>query len=368
MSQIMDRLDSFGDRLPNDDTPTRPGHAKETTQELGTEYLEHLISQAQPPQAGYDGMPFQMPFTAAPHLFGGETPSQPYTPKGGGYLRNLSTDQDVKSRSRGTNHTRMTWGSEVELPPEGARVSPPSAARMTGPIINIQAPTETNLEKSQRGYTASQAGTARTAYRGEPVRTEVETYREELVEILEAAMPEPSERDLPPAPSESIRSHRDSPVTDPTPLGQSAKSPTVHRGDTPISLKEALGPVNPGVLPNPPLPSVPAPLPPIQPSSFVSQQPPITVMRMMATSEVPGSQHTAYKTAFQSLPHTPPQQTQKGHNDQPTVDSGEAKATPWDMVTARLYSWAMVWEEESFARALEEISLGKQVSSTPIPC
>jgi hypothetical protein len=41
-----------------------------------------------------------------------------------------------------------------------------------------------------------------------------------------------------------------------------------------------------------------------------------------------------------------------------------ADPMPWDRITQRLYSWAMVWEEETFARALENISLGKQVSET----
>jgi hypothetical protein len=48
------------------------------------------------------------------------------------------------------------------------------------------------------------------------------------------------------------------------------------------------------------------------------------------------------------------------------LDTGNgnlADPMPWDRITQRLYSWAMVWEEETFARALENISLGKQVSA-----
>lgn len=34
---------------------------------------------------------------------------------------------------------------------------------------------------------------------------------------------------------------------------------------------------------------------------------------------------------------------------------------PWDVVTQRLYSWALVWMQEDFMRALEHIALGHQV-------
>jgi hypothetical protein len=34
---------------------------------------------------------------------------------------------------------------------------------------------------------------------------------------------------------------------------------------------------------------------------------------------------------------------------------------PWDIVTQRLYSWALVWMEKDFVDALENISLGSQV-------
>ncbi|ODO06026.1 hypothetical protein L198_01254 [Cryptococcus wingfieldii CBS 7118] len=39
---------------------------------------------------------------------------------------------------------------------------------------------------------------------------------------------------------------------------------------------------------------------------------------------------------------------------------------PWDLLTQRLYSWALIMEEKSFVRALEDISLGRQVGEFPL--
>jgi hypothetical protein len=55
---------------------------------------------------------------------------------------------------------------------------------------------------------------------------------------------------------------------------------------------------------------------------------------------------------------------QPGRDTIHVLDTGYgnlADPMPWDRITQRLYSWAMVWEEETFAKALENISLGKQV-------
>jgi hypothetical protein len=37
------------------------------------------------------------------------------------------------------------------------------------------------------------------------------------------------------------------------------------------------------------------------------------------------------------------------------------KAEPWNLINQKLYSWALVWEEETYKRALENISLGHQI-------
>ncbi|WVR08957.1 hypothetical protein IAU60_006016 [Kwoniella sp. DSM 27419] len=39
---------------------------------------------------------------------------------------------------------------------------------------------------------------------------------------------------------------------------------------------------------------------------------------------------------------------------------------PWDIISQRLYGWAMIVEEKSFSKALEEISLGRQVDEFPL--
>ncbi|WVQ73587.1 hypothetical protein IAR50_003166 [Cryptococcus sp. DSM 104548] len=39
---------------------------------------------------------------------------------------------------------------------------------------------------------------------------------------------------------------------------------------------------------------------------------------------------------------------------------------PWDLLTQRLYSWALITEEKSFVRTLEDISLGRQVGEFPL--
>jgi hypothetical protein len=38
--------------------------------------------------------------------------------------------------------------------------------------------------------------------------------------------------------------------------------------------------------------------------------------------------------------------------------------TPWELVAHRLYSWAVVWEDDYFSRALESISIGRPVSKS----
>jgi hypothetical protein len=39
---------------------------------------------------------------------------------------------------------------------------------------------------------------------------------------------------------------------------------------------------------------------------------------------------------------------------------------PWDHVTQQLYTWALVWEDDSFTKALEGLALGRQVEMMPL--
>jgi hypothetical protein len=39
-----------------------------------------------------------------------------------------------------------------------------------------------------------------------------------------------------------------------------------------------------------------------------------------------------------------------------------ADPTAWELVTQRLYSWALIQEDSSFTNAMEDLSLNRQVS------
>lgn len=283
----------------------------------------------------------------------------PFTPKGGAYLRTLYSPENNETR-RDANNGDMTWGSEVELPAAEEKVTPPKTP--LAPTIKIQAPTESNMGKtqSQRAVTPSQRGDRTPVVR----RVEVDIIEEvDVHDLPEAALPSPKERDLPPPPSESIRSHRPSSVFESNSLPRPAV-PSLHRGETPMSLREALG--SPAIPPPtetaPPI-IFPPPAAPLAASSRIvptNTQP----SAVFFSTDVSDSQ-TAYKTAIQDLPpSTPPgQSVRRDHlhfHDQTNSLPGEVM--PWDRVMQRIYSWAMVWEESSFVRTMEEISLGKQVS------
>lgn len=224
----------------------------------------------------------------------------------------------------------LTWGSDVELPQASETTQP---VMPTAPTINIQPPTDSNIGKSSyrvpSGPTYSQA-TPRTPP-GMPRAHDI---------VFEAPggviHGQPTERDLPAAPSESIRSHRDSPVAGPGPMPEQA------------------------------IPQTPA----SQTSRLVS--PPVH-----------GGNGTAQSTAFVTAPApksilqpqrtyvTPPQDSQPlaGGRDRIHVTDSmptEDKADPWDLATQKLYSWALVWEEETFVRAMERMSLGSQVEEFPL--
>ena len=218
----------------------------------------------------------------------------------------------------------MTWGSDVELPQAGDSIPPPIQG---GPTINIQPPTESNIGKSSyrvpSGPTYSQA-TPRTPP-GMPLPRDI---------VFEAPggviqQPQPGEgmdRDLPPAPPESILSQRQSPVP-----GTGS-------------------PHTPGT----------------QPSQRVSP-----------TNNGNGGQSGTYVTAPKSILQpqrtyvTPPQGSQPltpGRDRIHVTDSmpADEKVDSWNLVTQKLYSWALIWEEETFVRAMERMSLGCQIEEFPL--
>ena len=170
------------------------------------------------------------------------------------------------------------------------------------PTINVQAPTDSNYGKSQREVTPSA-----------PSRAGQRTPRPLDVRIDEeptTALPDPRERDLPAPPPESVRLYHPSPVS---------KSPLLPTGQREgIQVPKATG----------------------RRASMHEK-----------AKEVDGWQSkTGYLIAHQDIPGP--------------INTTTNDLVPWDLVTQRLYSWALVWEEESFVRALENISLGNQVSIT----
>jgi hypothetical protein len=216
----------------------------------------------------------------------------------------------------------LIWGSEVELPAPEETVPPP---RPGGPTINVQPPTESNIGKSSyrvpSGPTYSQ-GTPRTPP-GMPKGRDI---------VFEApgGVIHHRERDLPAAPSESMLSQRQSPVPQPdsmpamtnsdgaTPRSEAGRLPRGHDDQTRF-----------------------------HPSTAYETAPtmPKSILQPMRTYV------------------TPPRQQQeiglKRGGDDGTHTDGRVE--PWSLITQKLYSWALVWEEETFIRALERISLGHQV-------
>ena len=335
--------------------------------------------------------------------------------EGGAFIQTVSPSvQQSKQVGSGGRNTTMSWGSDVEMPQPGEKVTPPKTPRTNvAPIINIQAPTESNMGKSQFGATASQAGTSRTPKSG-PTR-EVDGIDEHMVDLPDAAMPNPTERDLPPRPTESIQSFHPAPSTHATTVhppqssamgrsnarsqsnmlpqsGQPDMMPQFgmppQSGMAPPSgmMPQYAMPPQTGMMPqsHPMVPSM-AQSPPLPQSSTLPQtfvtapSKPPTVRQgetMQSLKEAlnstptytnpafPSDSHTqtAYKTAAQTIePNTPPQVLKDRihlmeHQTPPSED-----LKPWDLVAQRLYSWALIWEEGTFNKAMEDLSLGKQV-------
>lgn len=224
----------------------------------------------------------------------------------------------------------MTWGSDVEMPQAGDSVPPPIHG---GPTINIQPPTESNVGKSSyrvpSGPTYSQA-TPRTPP-GMPRPQDM--VFEAPGGVIQDQFQRPNvDRDLPAAPSESVLSHRQSPVPGPG------------------SMEMQAPPHTPGT----------------QPSRLVSH-----------TDQGNGAHSTTYVTAPKSILQperkyvTPPQGSQPltPRRDRIHITDSmptEGKVDPWNSVTQKLYSWALVWEEETFVRAMERMSLGGQIEEFPL--
>lgn len=223
----------------------------------------------------------------------------------------------------------LIWGSEVELPAPGDNISPP---RPGVPTINVQPPTESNIGKSSyrnRSGPTYSAATPRTPP-GMP------KGRDMVFEAPGGVVHD--ERDLPAAPSESILSQRQSPVPQPDSMPaltySPAGTPDTHAGRLP----QSRGP-----------------------------------------DSMPRS--TAFETAPDALPKsilqtsrtymTPPQESHHGTPGRDRIHITDSmhtdeKSQPWNLVTQKLYSWALAWPDEDYQRAQERISLGYQVDEIPL--
>jgi len=219
----------------------------------------------------------------------------------------------------------LIWGSEVELPAPGDNISPP---RPGGPTINVQPPTESYMGKSSyrnpSGPTYS-AATPRTPP-GMP------KGRDMVFEAPGGIIHQ--EHVLTAATSESNLTQRQSPIAQPDSMPTLTHSPARTAG--------------------------------ISPSAY-------------GNNDIPRS--TAFETAPDALPKsilqpsrtymTPPRASQHGTLGRDRIhvtDSMQTdeKAQPWNLVTQKLYSWALSWPDEDYQRSMERISLGHQVDEVPL--
>ena len=373
VSQIIQRLAAFDTRFAelekqaqDDDHAPSQDFAGDLIDDLLFNELNRSGIPAGIP--GISSMPIHLQAALGfPGGFGAPPPprSGTVTPRGA-RISTLSPDK------AGANGELISWGSEVELPPPGERVTPPKTP--IAPVINIQAPTESNLEKSQRAPTPTQ-GT-----RTPKANTVNSTTAPDLGMPMShghPVAPNPAERNLPVTPEESIRSHRASPVAPhKVPLPPSIPSTGHVASPTSPPLRQEI----------PPMPILGPTIPPPQ-SSHMSHhslppgvQPPMTFPFRMSQPGMPSipppqtfdgtanthnctdidHSQTAYKTAYEVPPKTPERSVRDRIHVNDSLAHDE-EPTPWDLVTQRLYSWALVWDEKSFVNALEEISLGRQV-------
>ena len=257
---------------------------------------------------GFAGFNFtSLGFSGNGQPFGSITDDTEATPKGAN-LRTVSSSERL-GRADAMGDV-VSWGSEVEMPQPDETVPPPRAP----PTINIQAPTESQATKSQRAVTPS--GRSQGGSRN-PRPDPTKTLKEPVMQDGTAAPFNPKERDLPPSPSEINRSIAPSPASKYIFRRTSAQQ------------------------------------------SLTSVENPLTQLHDQESQ-------TVYKTADQESTGRPSSiHRDKLHVIDP-INPRMGDPAPWDLVTQRLYSWALVWEEHTFIRALENISLGNQVSSLEV--
>lgn len=316
----------------------------------------------------------------------------------------------------------LIWGSDVELPQPKEIISFP---HIRGPIINILPPTESNMGKNKASTRASPQSRTVSASRSHPppVAGGKMVPDEDRIDVIaeqslgSVAVPDPREKKLPPQPSESVKiqpSHsglfgtngaaqriRPEIVIGSTmskSMAQSAYSygppdqypppaPRLRTANTQVPSTADIG-ANADIVPGPMYGTTVEP----PTASFFPEQ-------TMYHTAVPGTT-AAPAPAFTMHPAPVPSTSRDLNEPRSTVHmrlhetiSCPLTATapgksvspprdrirvvdslyppmagwkPWNMLTQRLYSWALIMEEKSFVKALEDISLGRQVEAFPL--
>lgn len=245
----------------------------------------------------------------------------------------------------------LTWGSEVEMP-SGANISPPKS-HPRGPTINVQPPTESNAR------TRLASIPSRTDPRT-PVRTENDLVEE--IFIPGSGMAEKSLPDTPDDQSHSVRSQAPSP--------ENGRAATTGRAPT---SKGAAGDYFEGER------NRPTDSDPTTPIQQYTPRAPTVYSKATGNGNGFGNGHrSAHPTDHSAM--TQDAVTAPTHFTHYDVDHKRGKDIihvkeavessselgPWDHVTQKLYAWALVWEDESFTKALESLALGKQVEVIPL--
>ncbi|WRT69187.1 uncharacterized protein IL334_006171 [Kwoniella shivajii] len=353
--------------------PSMPGQA---SAKAATHYTHQPLPTYPAGQSGYAGHPDYAP---APVYVGARSAYTQQAPTVADSHRTYRPPTQVRSGAtvpidgNGNPAEIPTWGSDVEIPQASDNIAPPQA-----PTINILAPTESGLGANGRPSTRapspsvrsrglSRAGTQQPG----PDHVDVTVITEQA--LPEAAVPNPLERDLPAPPSESIRSHRPTPPSKSIPLDlnttHTARTPAA--GTMPLYQNSRMGtnadqtfPAQSGYIGSPDQypPTLCRPVP----SSQVAPTKPATTTIKSPTnhqmSDIQMNAHNVYMSSPKVA--TPPRRDMIHIIDPLHPPMGGWK--PWDMLTQRLYSWALIAEEKSFVRALEEVSLGRQVEEFPL--
>lgn len=317
LAQQQRELDTQRAHVPVQASPT-----KDEADSIPQELINDLIFPGLPTSAFTAGMPPFFPTGQPPVI---TTMSD--SPQQSAKIRPMPPSHRPRENS---GDVTLTWGSEVELP-SGAGASPPKPSRMA-PTINIQPPTESNAR------TRLASVPSRTDPRT-PVRTEVDLVEEFI--IPGSGMADKSLPDTPDAREHSVRSIAPSPEEARAIVGAQDMADYFSEQQAVAARSDATTPIRQVFVPHESqFPSDPSAL------TFEAVTAPTHVTRLVPNSfGKPGSKDVIHIMEVSDAPHS---------------------LGPWDQVTQRLYAWALVWEEESFVKALENLALGRQVEAMPL--